>query len=295
MKTFEWELSEVSAFPQGVALAIGVFDGVHLGHQELIRRIRDNDRGAHSIIITFRDHPLRILQPQAFPGNIMPTDYKLHRLEALGIEGVLLIDFSTEFSKLTGAEFIGRIYRLFRPQLVVLGKDFRCGHKNDTDATAVKELLAHQRVHVDAVEPVLDDGYRVSSTRIRAAIQNGDLHTARRLLGAEYLLSLIGTSAQLTANGFAVTIGSLKQVVPARGMFQVTMYDGSPYMVNGSTASAGGTAEKPRRLSVRARIADGVLSWPESVGKRFTHMRFDRLLGEREDSIYSSCAATEAG
>ncbi|HUX50123.1 MAG TPA: FAD synthetase family protein [Spirochaetia bacterium] len=293
MKTFEWELSEVSAVPQGVALSIGVFDGVHLGHQELIRRIRDNGHGAQSIIITFRDHPLRVLQPQAFPGNIMPMDYKLHRLEALGIDGVLLIDFSMEFSKLSGAEFIGRIYRLFRPQLVVLGKDFRCGHKNDTDATAVEELLSHQRVQVDVVEPIADDGYRVSSTRIRAAIQNGDFHTARRLLGVEYFVSLTGTSAGLTADSYAVSVGSLKQVVPLHGEFQVTMYDGSPYSLNGTSSGTGGTVENPRRLSVRIRIADGVLSWPESAGPDFTHIRFDRSLGERENAISDSCAATE--
>ncbi|WP_455382418.1 hypothetical protein [Salinispira pacifica] len=275
MRILEWEHIEFLTLPQGVALTIGVFDALHVGHRELIHRTCDNDAGAESLVITFRDNPLKVLQPGGYPGNVLTLNQKLERIAALGTGAVLLIDFSLEFSKLSGTEFIGRINALFRPRMLVLGKDFRCGHRNDTDALHVKSLLSPQGVRVDIVEPVLDNGIPVSSTRIRTAIQAGDLRSARRLLGSDFFVELGEAAVQANHRAFLVQTGSLPQVLPAAGTFEATMYRGLPSFKSDLRIDGFAGSVHPAPTKTRVSIEEGYLRWPKEIGSGYTHVRFD--------------------
>jgi len=282
VKIYEWEHIDFVTVPQGVSLTIGVFDALHVGHRELIHRTGENPFGAESLVITFRDNPLKVLQPGAYPGNVLTMNQKLERIAALGVGSVLLIDFSLDFSKLTGTEFIARVNALFRPRMMVLGKDFRCGYRNDTDADHVRSLLEPQGVRVDIVAPVLDNGFPVSSTRIRAAIQAGDLHAARKLLGSDFFVELGGAAVEADHQAYVVQISTLSQVLPAAGIYDVTMYRGLPSLYQGAPsfksdlrgdAFAGTVHPAPTRTQVS--IEHGVLRWPRETGGGYTLVRFD--------------------
>ncbi|HUX13899.1 MAG TPA: FAD synthetase family protein [Spirochaetia bacterium] len=279
MRIIEWERDDPLSLPHGVSMTIGVFDALHLGHRELIHRIQEREFGADSLVITFRDNPLKVLQPGGYPGNVLTLDQKLERIAALGVRSVLLIDFSLDFSKMSGTEFILKINALFRPHLLVLGTNFRCGHRNDTNAGKVQSLLGSQGVRVDIVEPVLDNGIPVSSTRIRAAIQAGDLSTARRLLGSDYFLELGGAAVQMNHQVYLVDAGDLTQVLPAAGTFDVTMYQGLPSFKGEYRREVSAGTVHPAPIRTRVTIDHGSLRWPKEIGSGYSHVRFDGTTG----------------
>jgi hypothetical protein len=159
--------------------------------------------------------------------------------------------------------------------MVVLGKDFRCGHRNDTDVSRIRALLEPQGVTVEVLEPVLDNGFPVSSTRIRAAIQAGDLHTARKLLGSDFFLHLADANVEKNHRFFSVPVDSVPQVTPANGLFEVTMYDGLPSFDSKSSGTSGGNPAPRRRTNAQVSIENGRIRWPISVGSDFSHIRFN--------------------
>jgi len=173
-----------------LALTIGVFDGVHRGHQSLILRICDSPYVP--TVITFRQNPQQILKPDAPTAEITNLGQKLRILEDLGVQLTVLIDFSIEFSKISGRVFIDLL--LSRPvQLIALGRNFRCGHRLDTGAEEIRSLAGgrsgvcdsedHSPLEVWIAPPVMDEGQPVSSSRIRQALAAGRQAEAERLLG----------------------------------------------------------------------------------------------------------------
>jgi FAD synthase len=169
-----------SLFPIPYSASIGVFDGVHLGHQALISKVVS--RGPNPTVITFRQNPKGVLSPETYSGDIIALEEKLALFEKLGITRTILIDFSENFSKLEGRFFIETLLDRGLAFLAV-GENFRCGHRLDTDAAAIKRITAGRGVETEVLEPVLFEGERVSSSRIRAAISAGKFEKAQLLLG----------------------------------------------------------------------------------------------------------------
>src|SRR6266853_4336 len=113
-------------------VAIGNFDGVHLGHRQIMRRVVTlaRERGCTPAILSFDPHPARVLAPDRAPRLIMTIDQRLRNMEAEGIEAVVLIPFSLEFAKLTPEEFVDRVLvRTLNARVVLVGEDFRFGHR----------------------------------------------------------------------------------------------------------------------------------------------------------------------
>ena len=187
-----------------LSLTVGVFDGVHRGHQALIQRIckpypaslshpenQNSDPRCSLLpvpcsliptVVTFRQNPLRVLRPDAFTGDIMNLEEKLHFLEVLGVQLTVLIDFSAEFSKISGRGFIDLL--LCRPvTLIALGQNFRCGYQLDTGAEEIRNLAGERGLDYWIAPPVMDEGRPVSSSRIRQALAAGQKAEAERLLG----------------------------------------------------------------------------------------------------------------
>jgi len=188
MRVISWEEytdthSPLPAAP--LAVTVGVFDGVHRGHQTLIQQICNPPLIPHShtpTVITFRQNPLQILKPDAFTADIMTLEQKLRVLEVLGVQLTVLIDFSQEFSKINGRDFIDLL--LSRPvQLIALGRNFRCGYRLDTGAEEIRSLAGARGVEVWIAPPVMDEGQPISSSRIRQALADGRQAEAERLLG----------------------------------------------------------------------------------------------------------------
>src|SRR6266853_5162156 len=124
-------------------VAIGNFDGVHLGHRQIMRRVVTlaRERGCTPTVLSFDPHPARVLAPDRAPRLIMTIDQRLRGMEAEGIEAVLLIPFSLEFAQLTAEEFVEQILaRTLKTRAVLVGEDFRFGHRQAGNIETLREL-----------------------------------------------------------------------------------------------------------------------------------------------------------
>jgi riboflavin kinase / FMN adenylyltransferase len=175
-----------------VCLAIGFFDGVHLGHQQIIRQtVADaRQRDAIALVITFDRHPNVVVAPGRVPPLIYSLPQKLAAIEALGADTLLLIRFDEEFSRQTGEHFIRRLAGdLGKIESLCVGADFVFGHKRGGNVALLKQLGGELGFAVHGLAAVALDGRVVSSTRIREALRAGHLDAASQMLGRPYAIS----------------------------------------------------------------------------------------------------------
>jgi riboflavin kinase / FMN adenylyltransferase len=159
-------------------VAIGTFDGVHRGHQEVID-------GADTVL-TFDPHPLEILHPAALPKLIMPFSIKRDVIEGLGVDELVVIPFDRDFAALSAEDFVERVLvERLGAERVSVGENFRFGAKAQGDP---KMLAGHPEFETRVVPLVEVDGEAVSSTRIRALVAAGEMEAARRCLGAPFMV-----------------------------------------------------------------------------------------------------------
>ena len=174
------------------ALALGNFDGVHLGHQAVIRAAitHAHDRGRPALVATFDPHPSLYFRPDSPPFALTSTEQKLEILAALGVDGVVVIPFNQALAGL-GAEDFARIWLAERLRVshVVTGTDFHFGKGRSGHAEDLPRLGARLGFTAGAIAAVDAGGAPVSSTRIRAALQQGDPREAARLLSRPFTLS----------------------------------------------------------------------------------------------------------
>jgi riboflavin kinase/FMN adenylyltransferase len=211
-------------FPPGEALSlsIGVFDGVHRGHQELIRRIVA--KSPAPAVITFRQNPKEVLAPEKYHGGIYSLKQKLSTLESLGVNRAVLIDFSGNFSKLTGKEFIDLLKKNCRIGYMALGVNFRCGCRLDTGARSIRTWMMADGIAADLVDPVMEGRHPVSSSRIRAAVSAGDLSAAAALLGRRLRIDVSGMAVSAAAGGRCYDAASASQITPRPGTYRVLVH-----------------------------------------------------------------------
>ncbi len=169
-----------------VSLAIGFFDGVHLGHQQTIRQAI-NDARQHeglALVITFDRHPNTVVAPGRVPPRIYSLPQKLRTIGSLGVDALWLIHFDEAFSRQTGEEFIRGLSRDLRQLLsICVGANFTFGYKRGGNVELLKQLGKELHFAVHGLAAVSLDGRAVSSTRIRQVIQAGNLDAASQMLG----------------------------------------------------------------------------------------------------------------
>jgi len=175
-----------------VCLAIGVFDSVHLGHQQIIRQTINDARPheAIALIVTFDQHPNAIVAPGKLPPLIYSLPQKLRTIESLGADALLILRFDKSFSEQTGEQFIRALARgLGNIQSICVGADFVFGHKRSGNIALLKTLGVELNFAVHGIAAVSLDDQPVSSTRIREAIRIGDFDSASQMLGRAYALA----------------------------------------------------------------------------------------------------------
>jgi riboflavin kinase/FMN adenylyltransferase len=160
------------------SVTIGVFDGVHLGHQALIQRVVAHNANNVPAVITFREN-----HKKEEAENIQTFRQKLAIFESMGIKITLAVDFTEEFRRMSGIEFLETLLKRGNVGFLAVGNGFRCGYQLDTDAAAIQKFFTAQNIPVEIVPEVLEGGLPISSSRIRAAIANGDLASAEKMLG----------------------------------------------------------------------------------------------------------------
>jgi len=183
---------ELNAGGRKVCVAVGMFDGVHLGHQQVIRQTIEDARQheGFAVAITFDCHPNSIVAPDRNPPLIYSLSQKLRVIGSLGIDTTLLIHFDKEFSQIPGEEFIRGLARDFGAiHSLCVGSAFTFGHKRSGNVALLKRLGHELNFIVHGLASVSLDGKTVSSTRIREAIIAGNLDVASQMLGRSYSLA----------------------------------------------------------------------------------------------------------
>jgi riboflavin kinase / FMN adenylyltransferase len=259
-------LKEAEHRPRRVA--IGTFDGVHVGHRQVIK-------GADTVL-TFEPHPLNVLHPEAAPKLIMPFDVKRDVIEGLGTDELVVIPFDREFSTITPEDFCSEILaEKLGAEQVSVGENFRFGAKAKGDP----QLLASRDEFEARVVPLVEvDGEIVSSTRVRSLVAAGEIEAATRCLGAPFLLE--GTVVEGDGRGrklgfpTANIVPSDELVRPGHGVY-AAFADGRAAAVNVGVRP---TFETGRGLLVEAHLIDFE---GDLYGRTLRIAFISRLRGER--------------
>ena len=216
-------LTDVETCPRSVA--IGTFDGVHVGHRAVIA-------GADTVL-TFEPHPLEILHPQAAPKLLMPFNVKRDVLDGIGVEEMVVINFDQDFTQISAERFIEEILiAKLGAEQVSVGENFRFG----TKAKGTPEMLAARHEFTTRIVPLVEvGGEAVSSTRIRALVAAGEMNQARRCLGVPFMVE--GTVVEGDQRGrelgfpTANLVPDDRLVSPGHGVF-AAFANGLPAAVN---------------------------------------------------------------
>jgi riboflavin kinase/FMN adenylyltransferase len=249
-------------------VAIGTFDGVHVGHREVIDR--------SDTVLTFEPHPLQVIHPEAAPKLIMPFEIKRDVIEGLGVEELVVIPFDREFSTIPPEDFCSRILiETLGAKRVSVGENFRFGAR----ATGDPDMLASHSEFETRVVPLVEvDGEIVSSTRIRSLVAAGEVGLATPCLGAPFLLE--GTVVEGDGRGrelgfpTANIVPADDLVCPGHGVY-AAFADGKPAAVNVGVRP---TFETGRGVLVESHLID----WEGDLYSRTLRVAFiARLRGER--------------
>ncbi|GAB6932216.1 bifunctional riboflavin kinase/FAD synthetase [Calditerricola satsumensis] len=220
--TIAYEALPASVQPH--VAAIGYFDGVHLGHQAVVRKAiaRARELGVAASVITFHPHPREVLGRSGYARYITPLADKLALLAELGVQEAYVIRFDRDFAAVEPEAFVERYLVPLKVRGVAVGFDFTFGHRGRGTADALVRLAAG-RFPVDVVAPVTAEGEKVSSTAIRARLLEGRVDEAARLLGRPYAI----TGTVVAGNRIGRTLGfptanvapSEPYVIPAHGVY----------------------------------------------------------------------------
>jgi len=214
-----------SPVPGPHAVTIGMYDGVHRGHQRVLAELRDADPDLPLAVVTFRDHPAIVLNPEEAPLLLTSVEQRLELLEASGAGVVAVIDFNERFRHTEAIDFVEQVVvRTLQARVVAIGADFRFGYRLGGDVALLEAL---GRAHGFTVRRVgiFEDGEPVRSTAIRRVLAEGDVASAWRLLGRPYQLR----GVVVPGDGRGHTIGfptanldvDARMFIPASGVYAV--------------------------------------------------------------------------
>jgi riboflavin kinase/FMN adenylyltransferase len=212
-------------------LAIGVFDGVHLGHRAVIEAARESAArdGGSAVVVTFDPHPVEVLAPENSPRLLTNTPHKLAVLEReAGIGSVLLVRFDRDFASHLGGAFVERLLQAAPPEgiaRICVGEEWRFGKGRSGDVALLERIGKERGFAVSGLGLVEIDSQRVSSTRVREAVAAGDLETAARLLGRRYsVFGAVVRGRQLGRTiGFpTANLAVSREQLPPAGVYAVT-------------------------------------------------------------------------
>ncbi len=220
---------------RGSIVAIGNFDGIHQGHQRVLgfTLTMAKDTGGVATALTFEPPPLKVLRPNAAPLRISTNQQRMEWFGALGMEAAVVLPFTKELAQLTPEEFVDEILvRQLSVKAVVVGDNFRFGHKQSGDVKFLRELGMRFGFGVVVHTPVVIEGEIVSSTLIRKQIAEGDVTHAARLLGRPFVLTGEVVAGSGTGRKFTFPTLNLKpeqELLPARGVYITrTVLEGEP-------------------------------------------------------------------
>lgn len=279
---------EDKELPGAQVIAIGDFDGIHLGHQEVIRRAIDTAGRLRlpAAVITFDPHPRFVLGQEPYRYLLTPGDEKMNRLAALGVDWTYLIRFDREFASWRPERFVEDVLIRLSASTVVVGFDFRFGHQGQGTADTLGQL-GKGRFAVEVVRPFYLDGEKVSSRAIREDVQAGRVARAACFLGRPYAIRGRVVAGEGRGRTIGVPTANIEPaepyVIPGRGVYAVRVGLESGETIGGimnigvkPTFTDGGTVE-----TLEAHLFD----FNRSIyGERVTVEWIDFIRAERKFS-----------
>ena len=231
MRVFR-DLDHLPAFENAV-ITIGTFDGVHRGHQKLIERINEiaDKQNGESIIVTFHPHPRLVINPQDTSLRLLNTiDEKVNLLSRYGVDNVVVVPFSRDFSEMDAKAYISDfLVRYFRPAAIVIGYDHKFGKDRVGDFGLLESCCSRYGYQLEAISQQMLDDIAISSTKIRHALQDGNISIANELSGHNYTLS--GVVVKGLQNGRKlgyptanIQVADPNKLIPGTGIYAVMVH-----------------------------------------------------------------------
>ena len=229
-------LESVPASFAHTTVAIGTFDGIHVGHQAIVRTAVEDARahGRPALVFTFDRHPAELLAPERAPAYLTTPEQRDRLIAELDADALVIAHFDAAFSQMSPDLFLQRILKeLLGAESIVVGTNFCFGKGRAGDITYLERNQTTFGYELQALEPVLVEGLPASSTRVRERLQAGDIAEAERVLGHPYLLAGVVVEGQKLGRQLGYPTANLslnyRQMVPADGIYAAvaTLQDGS--------------------------------------------------------------------
>jgi len=284
------------------ALTIGIFDGIHLGHQQIFHRVAEEARSDSPsllpAVVTFDPHPFRVLRPEQAPPLIATLDQRLAGFARHGLEAALVLKFDLVLSQLSPEDFVRTILvEQLQAACIFVGENFRFGHKQAGDVSRLEQLGKQSGFRVMIVPPVRVEGEIVSSTAIRGAVHQGDVNRAAQLLGRPF--SLAGQIQPGAGRGRTVLFPTLnlapeQELLPKAGVYVTeTEIAGARYR-SATNVGYRPTVDSPAtpRLTVESHLLD--FDQPVTSGQievAFLHRLRDEMKFASVDALRQQIAS----
>ena len=280
----EWTVHYASS-KRGSVLAIGNFDGIHLGHRAILRAAveRAAKTGDVATALTFDPSPRKVLRPESAPVRVSTNAQRMAWFGTVGLEAAVVLPFTLDLARLSPQEFVEHILvRGLQVRAVLVGENFRFGHKQAGDVALLRELGVRHGFAVEIIPPVALDGEIVSSTAIRREIASGNISHAARLLGRPFALS--GDIVPGTGTGRRFTFPTLnlkpeQELLPARGVYVTrTLLEGETK----SRRSVTNVGMRPTFNGASLSVETHLLDFSGEVTAKRMEVRFWKRLREEK-------------
>jgi riboflavin kinase/FMN adenylyltransferase len=298
----EWE-ERLGKDRPGTVVTIGNFDGVHLGHQKILRDVvaraaaadgrgnardtcdvhaaRDAQKQLLPAVLTFYPHPARVLRPQQAPSLLETLPQRLADFAALGISAALVLQFDAVLAQACAEDFVKQfLVQTMRTRAVLVGASFRFGHKQLGDVELLKELGRRWGFEVVIVTPVIDGGDVVSSTSIREAVRGGRVEDARRMLGRPF--ALVGEIRTGTGQGRKLVVPTLNLATEQETLPKTGVYASETVLPGGTYRSVTNVGVRPTFEGTRLAIESHLFDFAEALTAGAMKVRFLQRLREEQ-------------
>lgn len=280
-------ISDLAKIKRPLSLALGVFDGIHRGHQEVLLRSKERAKASGGLagMVTFEPHPIQVLAPERAPRRLLASlEHKAALLDELGIELLVVVKFDHDFAAQTAERFLEKLRAAPHLHSLSVGADWRFGKNRQGDARFLEKFGKEQGIAIDVVSPVMVDGDRISSTRVRQALSDGNVEAAEEMLGRPYsIIGRVEKGQQMGRKlGFATAnLRPGREQLPPTGVWIVEARqeggDWLPAVANlGRRPTVEGESESPLLLEVH------VLDWTGDLYGKGLEVSFLAFLRKEE-------------
>ncbi|MBS6255588.1 bifunctional riboflavin kinase/FAD synthetase [Megasphaera massiliensis] len=279
---------EITGFT-GAVVALGTFDGIHKGHQMVMKTAikRAAAGGVKTMVVTFTAHPMSVLCPEKEPLRLATIAQKAEYIEAVGIDGLVLLPMSEGLLRESPEEFCQNLVTYIHPSVIVVGSNFTYGAKAAGNTDTMKAFMADYAIPVEALDLLERPGGTtpISSTVIRRLIQMGHMETAENLLGRPFALTgtIVPGDHRGRTIGFATAnmLIPINMAIPPDGVYVTELWwdgEGHPAMTN--------IGDNPTFENQYRRIETHVLDWDKDLYGKNVSLRFRKRL--RGEEVFAS-------